>query len=136
MENTQKKSTPLAVSAYAKHRATHGLSGGTAKAVRKAVASGRLIRSVEVVNGKPKILDAQLADAEWQENTRPRHTQPSLYTRERSNSHEAFSGDRNHWLDNWLDSQAIAAELVSLLLARAATPAEIREHMSRFVLTM
>lgn len=48
----------------------------SAKAVSKAVAEGRLRGSVIQVNGAPKIADPDLADREWNANTRPRIDHP------------------------------------------------------------
>lgn len=61
---------PISLSAYARRR------GVSAKAVSKAVAEGRLRNSVIQVNGSPKIADPDLADREWNANTRPRADQP------------------------------------------------------------
>jgi phage terminase Nu1 subunit (DNA packaging protein) len=60
------KSKPLSLRAYAKHR------GVSAEAVSKAITEGRLRESVTRVKGAPKIADAELADREWDANTRPR----------------------------------------------------------------
>jgi phage terminase Nu1 subunit (DNA packaging protein) len=57
-------SRPMAASTYARHR------GVSPEAVRKAVESGRLERSIVIVRGKPKIIDVDLADREWEANTR------------------------------------------------------------------
>jgi len=57
---------PLSLRAYARRR------GVSAEAVSKAVASGRLLDSVVVVDGQRKIADPELADREWADNTRPR----------------------------------------------------------------
>lgn len=57
---------PLSVAAYAKR------AGVSHKAVQRAIESGRLSRSVVVVNGKPKIADPEMADREWKAKTRPR----------------------------------------------------------------
>lgn len=57
----------ITLTAYAARR------GVSVKAVSKAVATGRLIASVERdQHGAPKIADADLADREWGANTRPR----------------------------------------------------------------
>lgn len=48
----------------------------SAEAVSKAIAERRLVESVVIVDGKPKIADAELADREWNENTRPRSDEP------------------------------------------------------------
>jgi phage terminase Nu1 subunit (DNA packaging protein) len=61
---------PMSLSAYARRR------GVSVEAVSKAVERGRLRGSVVMVDGKPKICDAELADHEWQANTRPRIDQP------------------------------------------------------------
>lgn len=64
------KLKPLSQSAYARRR------GVSAEAVSKAIAEGRLRDSVVVVDGHGKIADAELADREWEENTRPRSDEP------------------------------------------------------------
>lgn len=48
------------------------------EAVSKAVAAGRLPRSVVIVNGQPKIGDVDLANQEWEANTRPRIDHPRV----------------------------------------------------------
>lgn len=58
----------LSVRAYARHRRDLGLSGGTHRAVQKAIADGRLEAAVRIVDGKPKV-DAVVADQEWQAKT-------------------------------------------------------------------
>ncbi len=64
--STRFKGSAMTLSAYAKHR------GVTPKAVSKAVAEGRLLASVVRVDGAPRILDAALADREWEQNSRER----------------------------------------------------------------
>ena len=49
---------------YAKRR------GVSPEAVSKAVKTGRLVNSVAWIDGVPKIGDPDLADREWEENTR------------------------------------------------------------------
>lgn len=61
---------PMSLSAYARRRRV------SVEAVSKAVERGRLRGSVVMVDGKPKIADAELADTEWQANTRPRIDHP------------------------------------------------------------
>lgn len=61
---------PLAQRAYAKRR---GVSG---EAVSKAIAEGRLRDSIVMVDGRAKIADPELADREWEANTRPRSDEP------------------------------------------------------------
>jgi hypothetical protein len=61
---------PLSLRAYALRR------GVSAEAVSKAVASGRLDRSVTRVDGQPKIADPELADREWAANTRSNGDRP------------------------------------------------------------
>lgn len=56
----------MSLRAYGRRR---GVSG---EAVSKAVDDGRLVRSVVVVRGQPKIADPDLADREWEANTRQR----------------------------------------------------------------
>lgn len=58
----------LSIRAYAAHRKGLGLSGGTHRAVQVAIVRKRLVASVRVVDGKPKI-DPVLADQEWAQNT-------------------------------------------------------------------
>lgn len=57
---------PLSLRAYARRR------GVSAEAVSKAITDGRLKESVTRVDGAPKIADPELADREWEANTRPR----------------------------------------------------------------
>jgi len=57
---------PLNPSAYAQHRKSAGLSGGTVKAVRDAIRSGRLSTSL---TSDKHIVDAAAADAEWAATT-------------------------------------------------------------------
>lgn len=52
--------------AYARHRAALGLSGGTTNAVIKAIETGRIVAAI----GPDKLIDAEVADAEWVQNTR------------------------------------------------------------------
>jgi hypothetical protein len=56
----------MSLRTYAKRR------GVSLAAVQRAIESGRLERSVVVVEGEPKIADPELADGEWAANTRPR----------------------------------------------------------------
>jgi hypothetical protein len=58
--------------AYAKRRAAAGLPGSSPEAVSKAVKSGRLSRSIVLVDGEPKIADPELADREWMARSAPR----------------------------------------------------------------
>jgi hypothetical protein len=60
----------LSLRAYALRR------GVSAEAVSKAVASGRLHKSVTRVDGRPKIVDPELADREWAANTRSNGDRP------------------------------------------------------------
>ena len=63
---------PLSLRAYALRR------GVSAEAVSKAVAAGRLDKSVaRDKNGAPKIADPDLADREWEANTRQRIDRPA-----------------------------------------------------------
>jgi hypothetical protein len=58
---------PISLSAYA------GRRGVTPKAVSKAVAAGRLVASIgRDARGQPVVLDPDLADREWEANTRQR----------------------------------------------------------------
>lgn len=60
------KAKPMSLRGYAKRR------GVSAEAVSKAITDGRLRDSVTRVRGAPKIADPELADREWDTNTRPR----------------------------------------------------------------
>ncbi len=61
----------MSLAAYAKRR------GVSSVAVSKAVSTGRLTQSVvRDERGAPKIGDPELADREWEENTRPRVDKP------------------------------------------------------------
>lgn len=60
----------LSLRGYAAHRRDQGLPGHSHEAVRRAIQSGRLERSVVMVGGKPKIRSADEADQEWLEHTR------------------------------------------------------------------
>lgn len=55
--------SPISLRAYAK------LRGVSPEAVSKAVSTGRLRDSVAIVDGQPKIADADMADREWGSNT-------------------------------------------------------------------
>ena len=57
---------PMHLNAYAKRR------GVTHVAVKKAIDTGRLKECLVEVGGKWKIADPELADREWEANTRPR----------------------------------------------------------------
>lgn len=59
------KAKPISLRAYAKRR------GVSPEAVSKAIESGRLSASITRVRGAPKIADPELADREWDGNTRP-----------------------------------------------------------------
>ena len=67
--------TPITLTAYAARR------GVSVKAVSKAVAAGRLDKSVvRDHHGAPKISDPELADREWASNTRaPIDRQPRIF---------------------------------------------------------
>lgn len=60
----------MSLRAYAVRR------GVSAESVSKAVRTGRLVASVTVIAGAPKIADPDLADREWEANTQPRIDQP------------------------------------------------------------
>lgn len=57
----------LGLREYARHRKDASLPGGTVNAVRTAIDSGRLCKSL-TPDGR-QIADAELADAEWEANT-------------------------------------------------------------------
>lgn len=54
--------TLLSLRAYARHRATRGLIGGTLHAVQRAIATGR----ITPIEGK---IDPEVADIQWAEKT-------------------------------------------------------------------
>lgn len=60
---------PLSLGAYGRHRKERGLVGGNTIQVSRAIGLGRLRESVVMVQGRPKIREAALADAEWEANT-------------------------------------------------------------------
>jgi hypothetical protein len=68
------------LSAYAKHR------GCSKQAVSRAIAAGRLIRSVTKVNGRPVVRDFAAADREWADNTDRSRLPIEVF--ERSERHE------------------------------------------------
>lgn len=78
----------MSLSAYARRR------GVSVEAVSKAVARGRLRGAIVMVDGKPKIADPEVADTEWQANTRPRIDRPppkaarTAKTRQRANTND------------------------------------------------
>jgi hypothetical protein len=57
----------LTISDYARSRKARGLSGGTKQAVHKAIAEKRISAF-----GPDKLIDQQLADLQWDKNTRAR----------------------------------------------------------------
>lgn len=57
----------LTQAAYARSRKTRGLSGGSRQAVKKAVDEGRISAF-----GPGKMIDPDLADRQWDQNTRAR----------------------------------------------------------------
>jgi hypothetical protein len=66
-------SPALSLRAYARHR------GVQLRAVQKAIEAGRLVQSVtHDGQGRPRIVDAALADAEWDANTNAVKATPSL----------------------------------------------------------
>lgn len=64
------KNRPISLRAYARRR------GVSPESVSKAITAGRLRGSVVMIGGQPKIADAELADREWDANTRPRVDHP------------------------------------------------------------
>jgi phage terminase Nu1 subunit (DNA packaging protein) len=60
---------PLSFRAYGRHRKALGLPGGNPVAVSRAVKTQRLVESLVVVDGEPKITDPAKADEEWARNT-------------------------------------------------------------------
>jgi phage terminase Nu1 subunit (DNA packaging protein) len=77
------KSKPISFRTYATRR------GVSPEAVSKAFDAGRLRKSVVIVDGQPKIADADLADREWAQRTRPRADQGSQRDRSKPDYHAA-----------------------------------------------
>lgn len=61
----------ISLRAYARHR------GVSPEAVSKAVKGGRIKEAVVFVRGAPKISDVEIADREWEANTRPSAASPA-----------------------------------------------------------
>jgi hypothetical protein len=76
--------TPISLREYAKRR------GVSVEAVSKAITAGRLAACVVKVGRAPKIADPELADREWDANTRPRVDQPSAHARIRPTPRRAL----------------------------------------------
>ncbi len=120
---------PMSVSAFAK------TVDRTPGAIRKAIHTGRLSKSIVIVRGKPKIADHELAILELAENTRPKSdvsatasAGASGYVRTRENSLEVFSHlAQSDLLNELFDQHAIAFELAALLLEQQI-PAERLEE--------
>lgn len=89
--------TPITLTAYAQRRSV------SVKAVSKAVASGRLSKSVvRDKHGMPKIGDVELADREWVENTRMsigRPPEPTHSPEQRTAPENAESYEQD--IDEW-----------------------------------
>lgn len=69
---------PLSQRAYAAHRKSAGLIGETLSAVQRAIKDGRLSMSLtKDSRGHDKIISAEVADREWEANTRPQPRDPS-----------------------------------------------------------
>ncbi len=61
-----KRTKPISLRAYARHRKQAGLAGGTLNAVQVAIKSGRLAKSL---TADGRIASAAAADAEWSATT-------------------------------------------------------------------
>jgi hypothetical protein len=61
----------ISLGAYARHRNV------SVEAVSKAVRKGKLSKSVRIVDGRPKLVSIEAADAEWATTTRPRFPAPT-----------------------------------------------------------
>lgn len=82
-------SAPLTLTAYAARR------GCSVKSVSRAVATGRLVDSVgRDEHDRPTIIDPELADREWEENTRGRSS--PVVASERRDTPTQQSGGGNH----------------------------------------
>jgi hypothetical protein len=66
---------PISVRAYARRR------GVSHTAVQRAIADGRLARSVAKGEGQPARILASIADVEWNERTSPAHSRAGPATR-------------------------------------------------------
>ena len=67
----KKVKEPITVTAYARHRKDKGLKGGTHQAVKKAIDSARLLKSIKEIGNKKMIISAVEADKEWDSKTTP-----------------------------------------------------------------
>ncbi len=74
----------------------------------KAVAAGRLPKSAVVVNGQPKIADVELADQEWEANTRPRidHPRTKRPGRAARDRDQDQDDDDGHWTASYNAARA------------------------------
>lgn len=122
----------LSLSKYASRRKEMGLRGGSTQSVSKAVKDRRLVNSVAWVDGDPKIIDADLADREWAENTRHKvgGPRPDPEPDASEDSMQFEEARRRHEIEKWrqakvrreteeLDLAHRRGELVSVAEARA-----------------
>lgn len=100
---TRRGTKPLSLTAYAKRR------GVSTVAVSKAHAAGRLRESVVMVDGQPKIADPELADREWEANTRQRVDQSRASARTRQPNTEQATGDVPDYFESRARREAHAA---------------------------
>lgn len=109
---------PLSLRAYAKRR------GVSAEAVSKAITAGRLRESVILIGGAPKIGNPELADREWDANTRPRVDHPPPPSREQSRA-AATAALAAGEVPDYNDSRAIREAHAARREAALADMAEI-----------
>ncbi len=124
----------ISLSAYARHRRDKGLTGKSHESVRRAIESGRIRQSVVMLkNGRRAIRSAVLADQEWASSTNPRidympHQNLSEYERSRASGHEVWTGTRDQLINQIIDENTMATELMAILLARGVTDVELAAH--------
>lgn len=97
----------MSLTAYGRRR------GVSVESVSKAIAEGRLSASVVRIDNQPKIADADLADREWEANTRPRIDQPRRPRQQQRNSD-----------DEDLDDEGLPDDVPPYKVSRARREAE------------
>ena len=125
--NSSKK-PPLSLRAYARRR------GVSDEAVRKAIQSNRLEKSIVVVNGKPKVGDPELADKEWSERTRKLATTaplspPDVNTPDDTPDDQISLAEarRRHEIERWLRTRAEREEKELEVAVRRGELVEVEE---------
>lgn len=124
--------------AYAATRKARGLSGGTHRSVAKAIAAGRLERSVVFRDGRQWI-DAELADEEWDNRTdptlarTPEHSGDPTAGRPGGSLEDAPRDDARASSDPAVAEQARAAQAVRLTFQAKLAELEFRQRSGELV---